>query len=253
MKRILLFLMIVLSTSGCNLPGVLKPPPTVTPSPNASIPTLVSMIETATPTQEPTLTETPGPTNTPTPEPFTPFKVTLMVDHVNVRSNPGYLFPVIKNLPKETAVTVLGKSPGGDWVFTQLATQEKGWIYAALIQAGGELKSAPVIQPDKVQMIKGQLHNEAGLAISGIQFSLVQGSGQNFLRNDAITDDNGDFYAFMPESATGSWTISYTAIACTSNVMDENCNCKSGYCGTPNPQTNSVTLPQKDPLVFTWK
>jgi uncharacterized protein YgiM (DUF1202 family) len=253
MKRFLLFLMIVLSTSGCNLPSVLKPPPTITPSQPPAIPTLADIEVTNTPTPPPFYTATPGPTNTPTMEPFTPFKVTLLADHVNVRDNPGTLFRVMANLPKLTTITVLGKSPGGDWVYSQLPSNQKGWIYSQLIQAAGELSTAPVIQPQNVQLVKGQVHNEAGLAISGVQFSLVQGSGTNFQRDDAITDANGDFYAFMPATAKGNWTLSYTAIGCTSNIMDENCICKTGYCGNPNPQTTTVTLPQSSPVVFTWK
>jgi hypothetical protein len=95
----------------------------------------------------------------------------------------------------------------------------------------------------------------AGVPISGIQFSIIQGSGNNAPRNDAVTDSSGRFYAFMPADAAGTWTVSYTAVSCTSNTMDSNWNCIGGRCGMPDPVAATLQLPgsTETTLQFTWK
>ena len=52
--------------------------------------------------------------------------------------------------------------------------------------------------------------DETGLPISGVQFAITQGSGQNEQRNDAMTDAAGEFIAFMPLSVSVTWDVSYT-------------------------------------------
>ncbi len=68
-----------------------------------------------------------------------------------------------------------------------------------------------------------------------------------------MTDSSGNFFAFMPLPASGAWTISYTAVACTGNTMDANCNCRNNSCGRPYPDSLTVTLPHDDVLIFAWR
>ena len=131
-----------------------------------------------------------------------------------------------------------------------------GWVFTQLIDAGGaDINTAPSIWPPAVQTLVGTLKDEAGVPISGIQFAIVQGAGVTAPRNDAVTDDTGTFYAFMPPESSGTWTLSFTAVACTSNTMDANCNCIAGSCGRPDPESISIVLPrsQEQPLEFTWR
>ena len=70
-----------------------------------------------------------------------------------------------------------------------------------------------------------------------------------------MTDISGTFYAFMPPDTSGTWLVSYTAVSCTSNTMDANCNCNAGVCGSPDPGSISVVFPRSadEPLAFTWR
>jgi uncharacterized protein YgiM (DUF1202 family) len=170
-----------------------------------------------------------------------------------VRANPGYLFPIIQNVAQGTEFLVLGRSPGGEWILVKSAQGREGWVFAKLLDNEAELQFAPIIQPSNVQLVRGQVQNEIGDPISGIQFALTQGDTPDDPRTDAMTDESGTFYAFIPSSARGSWAVSYTAIACTSNTMDRGCSCLGGICGDVVPQSITITLPQTGPLVFTWK
>ncbi|MCJ7585191.1 MAG: hypothetical protein MUO30_10540 [Anaerolineales bacterium] len=192
---------------------------------------------------------------TPTPSltPYAPFHATAMVDNLNLRTNPGYLFPALLMMQKDTSLLVLGQSPGGEWIFVQMLSNEKGWVFAKLLVSDHPLDLIPFIQPENVQLLKGRVVDANNQPVTGVQFAITQGQGTDAPRNDAMTDANGDFYAFMPLTASGEWYVGYVAIACTSNLMDANCNWKSGVVTQPDLVGISITLPLTSTLEFIWK
>ena len=188
--------------------------------------------------------------------PFVPFEVTTWADNVLLRSGPGYLFQKLAVLRQGTSLLVLGQSPGGEWFLCQTSESSAGWVFAQLVErAAGDAVMAPTIWPASAQVLVGTVHDQAGVPINGIQFSIFQGGGADAPRNDAVTDESGTFYAFMPAETSGSWTVSYTAVSCKSNTMDANCNCNSGACGKPDPASISVEFPRAadDALAFIWR
>jgi hypothetical protein len=176
-----------------------------------------------------------------------------MVDNLNLRSNPGYLFPALLMMQKDTSLLVRGQSPGGEWISVQMPSNESGWVFAKLLVSDHPLDLIPFIQPENVQLVKGHVVDANNQPVTGVQFAITQGQGTNAPRNDAMTDAIGDFYAFMPLTASGEWYVSYVAIACTSNLMDANCNWKSGVVTQPDPVGISITLPLASTLEFPWK
>lgn len=237
-------LLFVFFLSGCNILSQPTPTPTETLSPSPLPPTA---------TLTPSPTSLPTATLTPTATPFVPFEVRTAVDWVNVRSNPGYLFAVEASVRTGTVFTVRGKSPGGEWIRVENDKGINGWIFAQLLDSPVDLQAVPVIQPENVVTVMGRVTDRAGKPISGVQFMITQGEAPNQQRTDAMTDAEGVFYAFMPRGVTGDWVVEYTALACTSNLMDENCNCIGGACGSPEPSKVTINLPDFPALVFEWQ
>ena len=196
---------------------------------------------------------TPIPSFTATITPFSPFIASVWADGVNLRANPGYLFEIRASLPKNTPLVVLGRCLGNEWMYVRTPSDTEGWVFAQLLNSDVELSDAPLLEPGPVQKIVGQVLDQAGEPVSGIQFALIKGPGDTPPRTDAITGPDGWFYAFLPLNVNGNWNIYYTAIACTSNVMNENCDCKGGICGRPYPSDLIITLPYEEPLIFLWK
>ncbi len=188
-----------------------------------------------------------------TPRPYVPFFVTNTVENLVLRSNPGYLFEAKTTLAPDTRLLVLGRAPGNEWIFVQTPFERTGWVFTELLERTDQYSKAPVIQPADMQIIVGQVLDAAGKPITGIQFAFVQGTTGTPPRNDATTDEFGIFYSFMPLTASGTWTVSFTAVHCTSNTMDANCQCLGGICGKPDPEVTSVSLPTDQRLKFTWK
>lgn len=198
-------------------------------------------------------TFTPIPTSTPTQPAFTPFTAESMVDNLLFRTNPGYLFPASKMLKEGTEIQILGKSPGGDWLHVRSTENEEGWLFTALVVFDRDLSTIPIIPPEGVQVVTGKVLDQDGLPVSGMHFTIIQGTGTQAPRNDAMTDADGNFYLFMPQNASGEWTLAYTAYSCKSNKVDAECNWLHGIGGQPYPEQVTVTLPQIAPLDFTWK
>lgn len=175
-----------------------------------------------------------------------------MTDHLNIRSNPGLLFDVVRSASQGTEFQILGKAPGGEWFLVQQADGAQGWVFGMLLDTDLDLQAVPVIMPANVVVLEGRIMNESGQPVSGIQFAFVQEEYGKVLRNDGNSDENGVFLVFMPPNISGNWVVSYTAISCTSNTMDANCNCLNGTCGTVSPSVKTITLPQVEPVLFSW-
>ena len=205
----------------------------------------------STPTELPTSTLQPSATPIPAPTvaPFVPFKALTTANFVNVRTSPGLLFSVSMNVPKDTVFTVMGRAPGGQWIFVLTPAGTKGWVFAKLLKGDQSLSSAPVIPPDQVQMITGRVTDGKGSSISGINFTVIQGT----VRNEVMTDADGAFYVYLPSAASGEWAVSYTGIDCSSSLMDTKCNCKADICGAVSPPNVNIQVPSSKPIDFIWK
>jgi hypothetical protein len=237
-----------LGLEGCSgIEIVVTPAPSRTNNAFTPIPTFTI------PPPLPTQASQQVPTSTPNPGTYDPYFVTTSADNVNLRTEPGTLFPVSRLLAKGTRLQVWGQAPGGQWLYVLTDTNIYGWVLFDLVSGGHDGPPAPMIAPQKVQLIKGQVVDLSGVPISGIGFALTQGTGLKAPRSDAATDRSGQFYAFLPLTAGGQWTVSYVSVACTSNTMNANCNCIGGVCGKADPDSQVITLPYSGTLQFTWR
>ncbi len=236
LQAVLGLILILLPAVGCS---ALAPEPTAMP--------------TATLTIAPTQTEVPTATVTLTPEPtefvFTPISAKLTVSDVNMRANPGTLFAVKQLLSQSTDIQIIGQSQGGEWYFVETNAGNQGWIFSQLLTPAEDPSAAPVVETDNTQLVTGTVTDAAGQPVSGIQFSIVQDTATT----TALTDETGVFYAYLPAKSTGMWAVVYTAVSCSSNSMDSNCNCLGGTCKTVQPTAANVVLPQTETVKFEWK
>lgn len=220
-------------------------------------PDLLSTIVAGTLTAQPASTAIPtgtlAPASTLAAEPFPPHFVLTSAQNVNLRTQPGMLFPVSRVMPQGTSLQVLGRAPGGEWYSVITGETIVGWVQVNFVKGGFDGPPPPIIQPQGVQLVSGRVLDEDGNPISGIGFAVTQGTAANAPRTDATTDETGTFYAFLPQTASGAWHVGYTSIACASNVMDADCNCKGGACGQPQPGSLRVTLPLDGILTFVWR
>ena len=208
LKLLIGCLMVLFLTLGCG--GVTLVVTPAAPTPIASF----TPISTFTPPPSPVARFTlQAPTSTPEQGTFISFYVATSADNVNLRTLPGTLFPVSRLLANGTRLKVLGHSPGGEWLYVQTDEQIFGWVLVALVKGGHDGGPTPLVEPQKVQLITGQVVDLLGIPISGIGFAVTQGSGAKALRTDATTDDTGRFYAYLPISAGGQWLVSYVSVA----------------------------------------
>lgn len=184
-----------------------------------------------------------------TPEAIGTRYVYTQAENVNLRVNPGRLFKVSRVLAQGTRLQLLGFAPGRQWLNVVNDEGVIGWVGIDFVKGGFDGLQLPVINPKDVQVVTGTVLDVNGNPVSGIGFSVVQG-GQ---REEASTDETGTFHAFLPTKFSGAWDVSFVSVACTSNMMDSNCNCLGGVCGKSDPEAVSIVLPISAPLSFVWK
>ncbi len=243
LRHSLLLLLIAGAFTACSKPAS-APLPTITP--------ILTADGTATPF---VLPPTPMPSVTPagSPTPFVSFEVSPAVDGLKLRLGPGFLFDALRLLDVDAVLTVQGKSRGGEWIRVEARDGAQGWVFAELLKSDVDLQAIPVVEPEGLVVIRGRVVDVLGTPIQGIGFDIKPEGAESGAA--AVSDASGEFYAFLPPGASGTWTVTQNAVGCKSNVWaDESCNTyKPGYIGTVEPKTRTVTLPQDGVLEFTWK
>lgn len=224
------------------------------PTPAAGeVQTVVAVTFTAMTASAPTPTSLPPTATEERPgEAFKAYQVQTITQNVNLRVGPGMLFKVSRVMAQGTTLEVSGRSPGNEWLYVKNQEGIFGWVGAYLVEGGSEGPPAPFVEPGDALRVSGVVKTELGTPVSGIGFALTQ-AGSNTRRTDAMTDEEGRFYAFLPSTLTGTWVVDYVSVACMSNTMDANCNCKSGTCGEAFPRSIEITLPTAGDLNFVWK
>lgn len=185
----------------------------------------------------------------PIPSASSQYFVYTAVDNVNLRVGPGTLFKVSRVLAVNTKLQLLGRAPGEQWLKVMNDESIIGWVLVDWVKGGFDGPPPPIVQPEGVLLVTGTVRDASASPVTGIGFAVIQGSR----RADAVTDQSGQFYAYLPNNMSGNWSVEYISISCTSNEMDSNCNCLNGNCGAPEPLAVSVTLPQNGILNFAWK
>ena len=245
-------LIILLLTLSCAGERIISTPAASSPSASFTpIPTLTPGL-TPEPAHSP-VAPSPGPTSTVEAGSLSPYFVQTSADNVNLRTRPGTLFSVSRLLAKGTRLQVLGHAPGGEWVYVQTDEHIYGWVLFWLLNGGQDGGPTPEVQPQNVQLVTGRIVDVAGVPISGIGFAITQGTGPNAARADATSDRTGQFYVYLPPSASGQWFVTFVSVSCTSNTINANCNCIGGVCGRSDPNSMAIMLPLKGPLQFVWK
>lgn len=233
--------------------GCASPQPVSTSVP---LPTQVEAEEaSATPAPtDPLVTQTPAIIIATAPV-YVPFIIRNTVENTVLRAGPGALFTAKTALAANTELVAMGIAPGREWVFVVTPIDSTGWIFAGLLEASPQLETAPLIQPADLQVVRGRVRDINGAPVDGIQYAVIEGEGGTGSppRIDAVTDSDGIFYAFLPLTAAGTWTVSLTGVVCTSSQMGPDCQCPSEGCGTSVPVSTTVTLPSEEILEFTWE
>jgi uncharacterized protein YraI len=240
------FLIGAMLLASCSLPIGFSSTPTMQPTFLLPPPTETVIIPTSTP--EPTLTPTITPTAT-LPV-YTQIKITVGVDVLNMREGPSSVFNIVQKLPKDTVLWVLGRAKGDDWLLVRDDGNHVGWVSTEFVQLNSPLSRIPFFDIPGANIIKGKVVDKQQHPIPDINLAVTQGMQPNQVRMDVYSDSEGKFYAYLPETASGPWTVEIVGIMCTSPIMDANCKYSGHFA------TNAFTIIVPDdvaiPLVFEY-
>ena len=260
-KKITLFFAIMILLASCTRPSKTYTPtllPTITQTPSANGVGSITATQNTTTTPQGTATlavptETSAPTQavaailpTRTIEPaiepteFIDFAVNSTVDGLLLRTGPGTMFDAWRMLGTTDELRVRGTIAGNEWTSVTTADGLEGWVFNKLIATSIDLSQLPILNMD-AQVVVGHVRDANGSPVSGIGFEITDGETDLVV----VSDKNGDFYWYSPVGTTGTWTITQTAIDCTSNVWATS-NCDQmlpGFLGQSDPQSITIELP----------
>lgn len=168
--------------------------------------------------------------------------------NVNLRANPGLLFPVSRVMAQGTRLQLLGMSAGGDWAFVQNNEGVNGWVDLTFVK-GFPKAQLVITEPQGVQEIEGSVVSADGVPMRRINFAITQGSK----RTEAKTNALGEFHAYLPTSASGTWTMVFISFDTESNALTPECLLDTNACGRTVPASVDVSLPTNSPILFGWE
>jgi uncharacterized protein YgiM (DUF1202 family) len=106
------------------------------------------------------------------------------VDKATIRQGPGASYGAVNTVERGNLSGVLGKNPGGDWLYVIDTSLSQGWLPLDVLRITGSLEGAPVLPPDPVAALIAQA---ISASTSGSSGSASAGSGAT-LQPLAVTD-----------------------------------------------------------------
>lgn len=148
-----LLILLLLTTSACNLGTTAVPPASDSPQP-VSTSTSLPPAETFTPvpatfTSTPTLTLTPLPTETPTPTPLPTvesLKATVTADKLSCRYGPGAEYLYLFALNGTAKIKLVGRTDANNWVLVENSPY-RCWVNTKFLEIQGDPKTLPIVYP----------------------------------------------------------------------------------------------------------
>ena len=204
------------------------------PSPAApSDSTQAAPVASATPTPPPTSTATsiPSPTETltPTPHPIATMSALVSIASLNLRAGPSTIYAVLGAYPEDTELLAVARVPGNEWVRVQTADGKTGWMAAEWLDLDDEVAYLPLEEVTESIMVAGRVIDSDAMPVEGALVAVLQRLTGETLRTDAVSGEDGYFYAYIPKQSIGIWEAQIVGLNCTSRLMNENCNLKEHF------------------------
>ncbi len=169
---------------------------------------------------------------------------------INMRSGPSTVHQVAGTYNIGTVVTVLGQTPDHSWYYVQPRDNKFGWMYAEFLKLYTDDKPIPEIVPSPATRFNGKVINTSDQSgVDGVDIAIVQGTGEEVLRAETLSTENGEFEVYLPTTISGSWRVVIVGINCTSKIMSDACT----YTGTFSPDLGiTFTMPDIPVLQFNY-
>ena len=168
---------------------------------------------------------------------------------MRLRSGPGTVHAIVSRYEEGTAFAVVGKAPGGEWLKVEMPDSRYGWMLQTFLRLDGDIGTLPFIEITDSIIITGKVLDQNGEPVNAINMALIQREGEESMRTDAFSTQDGTFYAYLPLDSQPPWTVQVVGVGCTSRIMDADCK----HSGTFDPAVITLeALPPSKEIVFTY-
>lgn len=247
MKIIRIFFSLIVGLSCVSCASINAHSPTASPSPS---PLAISPSLTNTPQASATVSPSLTPIIiTTTPGHITSIDAVVMVESLMLRSGPSTVHPVVSRYTEGNLVSLVAREPGNQWVKVETQDNRVGWMLAQTLEIQGNLADLQIEEVTGSIIIWGYIVDVEGAPVDKINVAVFQETAQEDFRTDAISNDDGLFYAYLPIDSAGVWYLGVVGIGCTSRIVDSSCH----YTGTFDPmQIELYDLTSDQPVYINY-
>ena len=203
-------------------------------------------------------TETPIPTMPPTPTRDTSAPVTVLSPLMNLRTGPGTLFDIVATFSEGTIVYATGMTPAGDWLYISAPVAAgdtwTGWLAAAYLDTTEIETALPILTWPEENTLRGHVADNQAEPVSGIRVAAEGQGNLAGIRSEGVSDQDGNFYIYLPKEINGTFNVEIVAVNCTSNIADvqPDGGCQADDHFTVNWQAEAA-IPQTSPVIFSYE
>jgi uncharacterized protein YgiM (DUF1202 family) len=222
-------------------PAASSVPPTVQESPTETqIPS-----DTQEPTLTPVVTEEVMQNTT-----IQAFPGKVAVEVINLRTGPGTAHDVLGKYAKDASVTIIGKALGDGWLLVETPAGQWGWMIAEFVTMDVPISTLPVITVSYSVIVHGKVTNADGTPVNSVTIAVYQQTVSGELRSDDATDENGEYYIFLPNGSQGRFSVAVVGVGCDSSIVDSECK----YAGKFDANgIAEITLPSSEAVNFIYR
>jgi len=232
--------------SGCTSRKVNLP---IIPEASSTIQTTATSTVTAVPTIEPSATQPPTSTPEPTLTPPASFIARVNANFALLRTGPGSMHQPVTKYPYGSNVTITGKAAGDEWVLVQAADQNTGWMPIKLLDIDYPLTGLPLQEPADTALIYGVIQDSVGNRLGGVGVSVCSDLCYQMDRTDAVTNQAGEFFAYVPITLDQNLRLYVSSVICASPIMNAECKLTGKFL----PEEVFLDeLPPSDPVLFMY-
>jgi hypothetical protein len=159
---------------------------------------------------------------------------------MTLSKGPGYLYDVYGAVPAGQKVSVLGKTPGDNWLKITTEAGLTGWMQVQGISMEAQLIDIPYVIPTDGIVLQGTVYASWGNPASFVQvFILPVGATDTKMQDVTTSNYMGKWYFYIPAGVSGDFSVWINGYSCNSNIATTMCRMLGNY---PPPITISLPL-----------
>ena len=181
-----------------------------------------------------------------------PFTGRVRAAFLNLRKGPSTLHEVAAAYEIGQELLAVARVPENDWIQVEIGEGDgklTGWMSTEFLDIDGVPESLPIAQFSEILQLRGRIEIKDGGAVNAIGIAVISRSGQNDLRTDTYSNQQGEWVVYLPGNLLGTLDVQIVGEGCESVIMANGCERGNYFLLTGR---TFVNIPQEGPILFQY-